>query len=392
MGNLASNPEKDYTKGLNHYKSKRYAQALKCLIKNANKEHCKTLNLLGKMHQHGYGVLPDGQKALEYYTMSLELEDSEAQYILGIWSFRGMYVPLNDQKAVVLLIKSALQEHAKAQYQLGDMYEKGDGVLQDIRKAIKWFTMGSEHCDNARHHLGDMYYYGRGVPREYMKAFSLYYDMKSKYSHVDVLYNMGHMYEHGLGVQQNISKAKDMYLSVYCGNYRANINGNDSIKSIRLEIEHELGRLNECDVKKDQIKAMEWYRKAAEQGHAKSQYSLAKMYNIEDSVKSFEWLLKSANLGYDQAQYDIGMHYYHGKYVDQDLHKALEWFQLSASSQHIKGANMYSVTLLEIERSKSKKHSDNVDKIETLFKQEAITSCMESQMYDKNICRLVLEY
>ena len=41
----------------------------------------------------------------------------------------------------------AEQGHAFAQYNLGVMYDKGEGVPQDDKRALKWYTLAAEQGD-----------------------------------------------------------------------------------------------------------------------------------------------------------------------------------------------------------------------------------------------------
>ena len=57
---------------------------------------------------------------------------------------------------------------AAAQYNLGVMYGKGWGVLQDYAKAVKWYCVAAENgYAEARYNLGVMYAEGRGVPQDF---------------------------------------------------------------------------------------------------------------------------------------------------------------------------------------------------------------------------------
>ena len=59
-----------------------------------------------------------------------------------------------------------LAEHgdASAQYTLGLMYARGDGVPQDYKTAVKWFRLAAEQGNAvAQYNLGVMYKNGQGV-------------------------------------------------------------------------------------------------------------------------------------------------------------------------------------------------------------------------------------
>jgi TPR repeat protein len=66
---------------------------------------------------------------------------------------------------------------------------------------------------------------------------------------------------------------------------------------------YKLGR----GVPKDPAKAVEWYRKAAEQGLATAQYDLGNMYNVgrgvpKDQTKAMEWYKKAVDQGDESAK------------------------------------------------------------------------------------------
>ena len=61
-------------------------------------------------------------------------------------------------------------------------------------------------------------------------------------------------------------------------------------------------------VEQDYKKAVEWYRKAAEQGHADAQNNLGFMYYTgqgveQDYKKAVEWYRKAAEQGHADAQF-----------------------------------------------------------------------------------------
>jgi uncharacterized protein len=58
----------------------------------------------------------------------------------------------------------AEQGDADAQYNLGVMYQNGQGVLQNYKTAAKWFTLAAEQFHaNAQYNVGVMYENGKGV-------------------------------------------------------------------------------------------------------------------------------------------------------------------------------------------------------------------------------------
>ena len=89
-------------------------------------------------------------------------------------------------------------------------------------------------------------------------------------------------------------------------------------------------------VKKDYAAAIEWYRKAAEQGHATAAYLLGLTCAnglggiVRDDVAAVQWFQKAAEQGYASAQFDLGVMYDSGRGVAQDNPTAAHWYQKAA--------------------------------------------------------------
>jgi uncharacterized protein len=67
--------------------------------------------------------------------------------------------------------KAADQGSANAQFNLGKMYDDGDGVLQDYAEALKWYRKAADQGNaSAQFNLGKMYDNGQGVPRDCVQA------------------------------------------------------------------------------------------------------------------------------------------------------------------------------------------------------------------------------
>jgi len=65
----------------------------------------------------------------------------------------------------------AEQGNAYAQYNLGVMYDTGQGVPQDYKQAVKWYTKAAEQGKaEAQYNLGIKYAEGQGVPQDNVYA------------------------------------------------------------------------------------------------------------------------------------------------------------------------------------------------------------------------------
>ena len=66
----------------------------------------------------------------------------------------------------------AEQGHALAQYNLGRMYSKGEGVPQNDKTAVKWYTTAAKQGNaKAQYSLAVYYYLGGPVPVSYLRSY-----------------------------------------------------------------------------------------------------------------------------------------------------------------------------------------------------------------------------
>tara|TARA_R100000306_G_C4270928_1_gene90124 strand:- start:110 stop:517 length:408 start_codon:yes stop_codon:yes gene_type:complete len=65
----------------------------------------------------------------------------------------------------------AEQGSDRAQFNLGVMYDEGEGVEQDYEEAANWYRKAAEHGHpEAQYNLAAMYYEGDGVEQDYEEA------------------------------------------------------------------------------------------------------------------------------------------------------------------------------------------------------------------------------
>ena len=65
--------------------------------------------------------------------------EAVSQYNLGVGYQRGQGVAQDTKRAVEWYTKAAAQGEAGAQFNLGIHYERGQGVAQDFKQALNWF-------------------------------------------------------------------------------------------------------------------------------------------------------------------------------------------------------------------------------------------------------------
>lgn len=97
--------------------------------------------------------------------------NAKAQYNLGLMYDNGQGVPKDYKEAARFYRLAAAQGNADAQYNLGRMYYTGEGLPQDYKEAVRWYRLAAAQRDaGAQYMLGRMYATGRGVPEDYVRA------------------------------------------------------------------------------------------------------------------------------------------------------------------------------------------------------------------------------
>jgi TPR repeat protein len=177
-----------------------------------------------------------------------EQGDANAQYNLGLLYARGQGVEKNPQEAARWYEKAAEQGVPAAQYNLGVMYANGQGVQASPEQAAKWFLKAAE----------------QGV--------------------TDAATGLGNVYQEGEGAFRNYSEAE------------------------------------------------KWYRKAADEGVASAAHQLGVMYDLGQGVErnypeAMKWYQKAADAGYASAMANLGILYYNAQGVKRDLVQAYAWFE-----------------------------------------------------------------
>jgi TPR repeat protein len=178
---------------------------------------------------------------------------SGSQYALeklkegNLWYFQKEY-----EKAIDCYKIAAQEDNADAQYNLGLIYQEGEGVDQDYEEAISWYREAAEqgHRD-AQCNLA--YCYSQRRKDEDKAAY--WYRKAAEQGDAMAQYNLGRSYYNGWGVTQDYTEAA-MWMQ------KAAEQGHSGAQQLLAEL-YEKGE----GVGKDLEKALMWYRKAAEQGN-----------------------------------------------------------------------------------------------------------------------------
>jgi len=144
----------------------------------------------------------------------------EAQFNLGLLYDNGQGVPRNYAEALTWYRKAAEQGNGKGQYSLGMMYYNGQGVPKDYSEAMKWYRKAAEQgFAEAQYNLGNLCYRGQGVPQDYAEAVT-WYSKAAEQGNAKGQYSLGMMYYRGRGVPKDYVLAH-MWLNLATSRYPA---------------------------------------------------------------------------------------------------------------------------------------------------------------------------
>ena len=207
---------------------------------------------------------------------------------------------------------------------------------------------------------GDCLFY---IEKDYKGAMKKYYDA-AQCEFVRACGCLGTMYEKGLGTKIDTEFAAELYEQgiymndPYCSFklgllYENNFCGKDMDENDRLnkaislyekaashngDAMMKLGYIYEKGkyVEKDQIKAIEYYKRAASSGHPIAMnYLGAYHFNREEHKEAVELFVEGAIMGCLRAANNLGICYENGYGIAKDYPEAIYWYERAARKGHL---------------------------------------------------------
>jgi|GEM_PF-3377170 len=304
--------------------------------------------LLGEIYAHG---LPkDPKKAAGYYAEAIMKRHVEAYFKLGLLYEAGCGVEQNHTLALRRFKKAADMGHTEAQFRLGKMYVEGRGqtvvehkprgcallraaaqngheeaarLYAQVRQETLRKHFSEAATDEDEKLLAELRETAKKRKREewfeawgwhppadekklrqwYIKAVK---DLakRAEAGNVTAQWQLAEIYREGLlGVPRNHELAQAWYKKV-ADSYM------QSPQPREVEVNYRLGAmfLKGRGVEKNRSEAMEWFKKAAMQGHAHAQYHVGKMYAGGECgsgkiAQAIKWYTKAASQGHPRAQF-----------------------------------------------------------------------------------------
>jgi TPR repeat protein len=232
--------------------------------------------------------------------------------------------------------------NSDAQVSLGRAYEDGDGVPQSDRLAVSWYKAAAEQGNaKAQNNLGLMFRSGLGVDQDKAEAVR-WYGKAAKQGNPNAMFNLGTAYYNGDGVAADeVASFAWLLLAQQFGSVSAD-GATKRMKDEAGNRESEaLEKIGGMYQKGDELpqrssEAINWYRKATENGDGRVQIKLASLLlqnpngttNYAEARRLCEG---AAGLHYSPGAYCMGQIYDHGWGVERNLSEAAKWYSDAAN-------------------------------------------------------------
>jgi TPR repeat protein len=194
---LAGSASAGTNEGIDAWKRRDYAAALREFRPAAERGHARAQYYLGLMYLQGRGVSRDEAEAEKWFRMAAEQGDRSALASLAMMarSQEGSKSARDDKAARIDKATpseeatrsdteaaepperlAAERGDAQAQIKLAAMYEEGRGVAKDLAEAARWYRLAAEQGHaKAQNILGVLYAEGQGVARDHIEAYKWFY-------------------------------------------------------------------------------------------------------------------------------------------------------------------------------------------------------------------------
>ena len=262
--------------------SQSYEKAFKYHLEGAERGNVMAIEAVAALYKNGIGCKRDIDKALEWYKKGTD----KAENAVWVNEMGEMYEWKNDIENAAKAYKRASDKLARASFNLARLYHRGLLGAEDyMLHAIKYYRLAAESgWTEANAELGKIYFLGAtdGVERQSFEKAEIYLSKAANAGKADSQYILAHMHEYGLGVDKSSDLAIDYYR-------KAALQGH-------VLAQYALGQLLlncelHSDTKNGDGEAFKWIEKAYEQGDWRAKKTVADMYKygigcMEDEITS----------------------------------------------------------------------------------------------------------
>ncbi|EOX9056890.1 tetratricopeptide repeat protein [Enterobacter roggenkampii] len=204
---------------------KNLTEGLLLIEKAAIKEnHTSSQASLGVFYMFAeYGIKRDYEKAIYWLHIASIQKHAKSCFLLSDLLSKLNYS--DEKKKYDLMLSSAENGYADAQYNIGNFHFNKSNVNYDPEKSVYWFSKASENGHtSATYGLALAFMNGDGIVKNMDKAIELF-KKGVHLKHAKSMHTLGMMYESGNGVEVDINMAYELYTeAVELGDVYAKVN------------------------------------------------------------------------------------------------------------------------------------------------------------------------
>ena len=191
-----------YKRAVAEYNAGRFPEAAASFSQASEQRHAESQYILSTMYDAGKGVPQDDTQSARWERTAAERGHVYAQANLSFRCSRAS----DFAGAFEWCQRAADGELAWAQYNLGLMYQKGEGVAGSDADAAHWYRLAaSQGFADAQQRLADLYYLGQGIRQSYTQA-ALWYRRAAEQGSARAQFQLGHLYDVGLGIEHDYTQ------------------------------------------------------------------------------------------------------------------------------------------------------------------------------------------
>lgn len=266
---------------------------------------------LGYCYVEGIRVARDPKEGEKWYQRAMQAGYLASANNLGLLYQRGLLGTNDYAKAVSAYRFAADRGDSTAMVRLGRLYRFGWGVEKSNLTAIHWFEKADAEKNNALAQLNlGLLYQAEDEPARAVR----YFEQAAQAGNAEAMVNLYCCYWEGKGVASNHSKAMEWLIkSAEAKNPWA-----ECLMGYRCEQVEWVGEGRERRLTKPDLHgALRWYRRSADQGWAGGQYRLGLMYLkgeavARDEARALELMRAAADQEHDEALEELALLYASG--------------------------------------------------------------------------------
>jgi len=291
-------------------------------LNNANAQY-----IVGTCYQTGKGVNSNYDEAFKYYSLAAKQKLSIAQYHVGYAFMNGLGVSIDLQSAFHFFMLSAKQDEPLAKLMLGKCYENAWGVDANNEQAEKFYQEAA--AQGIERSIAEKYdFLGKKARKKYLdgqvtspnaqELNNLYWNAILT-GDSNAFLQLGKYYFFGIGAAvQNYDTALEYF-------QRASDKNPEALYMLGFYYLH---GINSCEP--DLNFAISCYKRAEQMGCMNAMAALAQCYyegvDDDDNLILEKNIPEAAYRGHERAQYELGLSYELGTERTQDFEKAFEWY------------------------------------------------------------------